>query len=233
MENNQSAIEEKENEIVFTKEDIKQKREKAKLLFNQGRTLYVENMHWRVYGIVLVCSIALIWLYFTPLADDHGKLINVSMSVGSGLIGAIVLAGAVDIGNGVAQFRQEVRLYNELIFSICMPLGDISACRPFDYLSQIREESAKECMCNMVASQLISELTGARKNITRYLSSDNCMIDDEASLKYRKLDVQLRNFIATLQSPYNVEQQIMSFEGIRQWLETNTAHNMENDVLCY
>ena len=85
----------------------------------------------------------------------------------------------------------------------------------------------------MVASQLISELTGARKNITRYLSSDNCMIDDEASLKYRKLDVQLRNFIATLQSPYNVEQQIMSFEGIRQWLETNTAHNMENDVLCY
>lgn len=233
MENNQSAIEEKENEIAFTKEDIEQKRKKAKLLFKQGRTLYVENMHWRIYGIALVCSIILIGLYFTSLADDHEKLINVSMSVGSGLIGAIGLAGAIDIGNGVAQFRQEVRLYNELILSICVPLRDISTCRPFDYLSQISEESAKECMCKMIASQLISELTGARTNITRYLSSGNCMIDDEAGLKYRKLDVQLRKFIATLQSPYNVEHQITSFEGIRQWLKTNTTDNIENDVLCY
>lgn len=233
MENNQSEIEEKENEIAFTKEDIKQKRKKAKLLFGQGKILYVENMHWCIYVIALVCSIILIVLYFTPLANDYEKLINVGMSVGSGLIGAIGLAGAIDIGNGVAQFRQEVRSYNELIFSICVPLRDISTCRPFDYLSQISGKSAKECMCKMMASQLISELTSARQNITRYLSSSNCMIDNETGLKYRKLDVQLRRFIATLQSPHNVEHQIMSLEGIRQWLEKHTTDNLKDDVLCY
>ena len=168
-------------------------------------------LYWRhaiIYLVFIIISIGLIALTAIPKVRDNELISNVFTALGTGLIGSIIFAIAINISDNRKEILEKVAQYNSSIASIFYSLWQIYSCHEFSYLKNIKPENGKQIVVLQMASKVATNMGIALQYINKHNEEHYKLLTKETKLDLEMLEEQLMQMKNSLEYPINLNNQI-------------------------
>lgn len=189
----------------------------TKKAFKHDRILSLSKMHFIIYFVACIVSIALV----IPHKGLPTTIYSIFMSLGTGGISASILAFFIERSDFIIECERKVKAHNTSILNIHNQLWLIFANHPYTYLKRIKPENVQQIAAKQSGERAIAQYRLAISAIEWHILDYAEIMSQETLDALNQTKEQLVRFIASIESPINTENLITVLEGSREWLAKN------------
>lgn len=205
----------KPTEKLFSEDERKLKiQETKKILCKEYVHIKEKIIFWLykryaiIYLVFLIISIGLIVVATIPKIRDCEVISELFTAFGTGIIGSIALAIAINISDNRKKIWEIVAQYNSSIFSIYYPLWQIYSSHDFSYLRKISPQNGKEIVVLQKANRVSLNMGIALQNINSHFEKNYKLLTEETQKDLEVLEDQLTRMKNSLECPVDLDNQI-------------------------
>ena len=206
-------------QIKFSEEELNRLKKDTKKILACNRILKVEKLHFCIYIILLVVSVSLLvpYLFVLTNCEQTKNIFSTMMSIGAGIIGAVILAYLIEWSNTMLSDKKVVRDYNSSIQNIHFTLWKVFACRS---LSIFKGKAAQaKPFLDQMTDMYISYYELAINQIDAHMKQFENLINAERHNELVLVKERLIKFISDLKNQIDPEHRLLLLDGTKDWLK--------------
>lgn len=208
-------------QIEFSKKELKELKKKTKKLLAFDRIFGVEKLHFWIYLGLLIFSVLLLLPYSLLITNcvQANNVFSTLMSIGAGVIGAVVLAYLIEHSNILTADRKLINGYNNSIQNIHLTLWKVFMCKP---LSVFRGNEAQlKPFLDHTADLYISYYEMAINLIDLHTKQYGDFLDAEKTSDFYTIKEQLVKFISDIRTRSDSAGRLLLLDGTKDWLKNH------------
>ena len=221
-------------QIKFSKNELKELKNKTKKLLAFDRVFGVEKLHFWIYLGLLIFSVLLL-LPYSLLITDCVKASNVFstlMSIGAGVIGAVALAYLIEYSNIITADRNLINGYNNSIQNIHLTLWKVFMCKSLSIFQG--NEAQFKPFIDHTADLYISYYEMAINLIDLHTKQYEKFLDAEKISDFYTIKEQLIKFISDIRTRSDSAERLLLLDGTKDWLKNHcTEEWLKKQFLNY
>lgn len=208
--------------IKFSDKELEAIKKKTHKMLNKGRIIKVEkNYFWLYLGLLIFGFMLVIpYIFISTFCRVAEKILSTTMSIGAGIIGAVILAYLIELSNEVIADKEKINNYNCSIQNIHITLWQIFMCKPLtifkDNLPDIKPFVDRQ------ATLYISYYEMAIRQIDTHIEQFGNLMDEKVCDDLFIVKEQLVKFISDIKNPIESDY-FSSLDGPKDWLREHCS----------
>lgn len=216
------------NQLKFSNEELKTIKKKTHKTLNEGRIIKVEKNHFWIYLCLVGLGFMLVipYVFVSVTCKIAENALSTTMSIGAGIIGAVILAYLIELSNELKADKDKVDNYNRSIQNIHLTLWQVFMCRP---LSNLKENLPNfKPFIDQQADLYISYYEIAIRQIDTHIEQFGNLIDKKVCNDLFLVKEQLIKFISDIKNPIESDY-FLSLDGPKDWLRKHCTTKWLHD----
>lgn len=209
-------------QMKFGDKELKAIKKKTHEVLDEGRIIKVEKNHFWLYLGLLIFGFMLVipYIFISTSCGGAEKILSTTMSIGAGIIGAVILAYLIELSNEVIADKEKINNYNCSIQNIHITLWQVFMCKPLsifkDNLSDIKPFVDRQ------ATLYIFYYEMAIRQIDTHIEKFGNLMDEKACNDLFIVKEQLIKFISDIKNPIESDY-FSSLDGPKDWLRDHCS----------
>ena len=221
-------------QIEFSKKELKELKKRTKKLVALDHIFGVEKLHFWIYLGLLIFSVLLLLPYSLLITncEQVNNVFSTLMSIGAGVIGAVVLAYLIEYSNVLTADRKLINGYNNSIQNIHLTLWKVFMCKPLSVFQG--NEAQFKPFLDHTADLYISYYEMAINLIDSHTKQYGDFLDAEKTSDFYTIKEQLIKFISDIRTRSDSAGRLLLLDGTKDWLKNHcTKEWLKKQFLNY
>lgn len=174
--------------------------------------LGVNKLHFFIYLGTFIVSMLLIIPYGF---DSTVSFYSILMSVGASGVGAAVLGYLIDMASQRNEKIKSIQEYNASIITIYYDLWLLFGNQSYEFMKSMRKDNGQNIFVNQRKDNFLMQIHTVSPKIDSFIFTYGLMHDEYTIGFFQELKTQLVHFNSSLQNTSNIDDLIITIEGIR------------------